>query len=308
MFRWAGSLGLAVGIAALLPGQVPVGPKTPEPPAVPAKTDWDLIQGTWQIVGLEAHGRPEPARNYQSNQIIFIKDRVILREWGYPPLEFTFTLDANRTPKTIDLTGKGVVVRGIYTLNGDDLTLSVGLGGMRPAEFVTRPGSDSETFYLKRSRWERYSHRTLGVSVELPVEPELRGRPEPAAAQAWVAVSRPERVTYVVTVSPLATRPTGKDWVAASEAAVRGAVAEADPSASAEVEAELPFKGGSGGRELLLTLDTPGTKDKLAARARVFASSDRLVVLAVIGTEESVRSPNVTRFWASFRWLGERKN
>src|SRR5262249_20098381 len=139
------------------------------------------IQGTWQIVALEAGGKPEPERNYKWNSFTFSRDKsndkAVLREVGHLPTDFTFKLDPIPTPKTIDLTTKtGITLRGIYKLEGDDLTMCLSVGSSRPTEFATKAGGDTETFTLKRSKWEKYTDRTFGFSVEMPGKPEERVR------------------------------------------------------------------------------------------------------------------------------------
>src|SRR5262245_11663175 len=96
------------------------------------KTDLELLQGTWEIVGLETGGQAEAEKNYEGNTFTFRRDKgadvAVLKEGGFPgfpPVEFTFTLDPSKAPKAIDLTTRGTAVRGIYKLDGDDLTLTV---------------------------------------------------------------------------------------------------------------------------------------------------------------------------------------
>src|SRR5262245_52623372 len=126
----------------------------PEPKGkAKTKKDQDLIQGNWDIVGLETGGKAEPDKNFKGNTFSFAKDRATLREANYPPVEFTFTTDPTKTPKTIDLAGKNSVLRGIYKLDGDNLTLSLGIGATRPTDFTTKAGGDSEVFQLRRNRW-----------------------------------------------------------------------------------------------------------------------------------------------------------
>src|SRR5262249_8215197 len=150
-------LAFAVALLALAPTRA----DQPEPKAKSqpkGKTDLELIQGTWQIVALEAGGKPEPERNYKWNSFTFSRDKsndkAVLREVGHLPTDFTFKLDPIPTPKTIDLTTKtGITLRGIYKLEGDDLTVCLSVGSSRPTEFATKAGGDTETFTLKRSKW-----------------------------------------------------------------------------------------------------------------------------------------------------------
>ncbi len=302
---FAALLGLLLACVMVEAGQ-PIA----EPPGkVQAKPDWELLQGTWQIVGLASNGKAQPPRNFQGNTITFAKDKFTLREWGYPTLDFTFSIDPGKSPKTIDLTGKNLVVRGIYALDGDDLSLSFGIGGGRPTEFTTKPGGDSETFTLKRSRWERHLDREHGFSVEFPGKPEERLGAGTPVVTTLRFVSEMERMTYIVTVTPVRGKPTGKELLSVFDAAVRDAITEGNKSVTIAVESEVPFKAaGLSGREVTLDLGNPEGGEKAAARARVLSASERVYVLAVVGAEESVRSPSVGRFWSSFRLVSDKKN
>ncbi len=298
-------------IAHSLPGQA-TNPRAKAEPK--SRSDQELIQSAWQIVGLEANGKPEPSRNYLGNVFIFARDKASLWERGFVPIDFAFTLDPGKTPKAIDLTAKNVALRGIYKLEGDDLTLCLGIGGGRPTEFATRSGGDTETFKLKRSKWEKYTDKAFGFSVDFPGKPEERARttdtpPGRASTTFFLVTSEPDRLSYVVSVTPLPGKLDAKAAAVAFEAAVKAVVAESDKNARATIESEGKFKaGGISGKELTISLEVPGMKNRSAARARVFVAAERLYVLAVIGAAESVKSPSVGRFWGSFRLVADRKN
>lgn len=271
-----------------------------------AKKDQDLFQGNWDIVGLEVGGKAEPEKNYKGNSFNFAKDKATLREGGFPPVEFTFTLDPTKTPKTIELAGKNNVpfLRGIYKLDGDNLTLSVGLGAARPAEFATKAGGDNEVFLLKRNRWERYFDKA-GFSVDLPGRPEERRRDvDGKVTTSHVVPHEPERVTYMVSVTQLPAKPDAKQAAAALEAMRAAVLSEIDAKAKPTVESDREFKEGKGGyagREVTVSLELPDSKGKETVRARVFVAGDRVYGLAVYGLDDAVKAANVLRFWGSFR-------
>lgn len=291
----------------------PKGKAEPQP-----KTDQELIQGNWLIVGLEAGGKQEPEKNYKDNTFTFAKDRATLREKGFPPVDFTFALDPTKTPKAIDLTPTkgGGTVRGVYKLDGDDLTLCLSIGGARPTEFATKAGGDTEAFTLKRNRWERYSDKAFGYSVDMPGKPEERKRQATTPAgelTTMLQVVRPEgeRVSYLVSVTPLPGKLDEKGTEAALAATRERLAAEVDGGAKATVEADRTFNRGGGqtGRELTLGWEYPGSKEKGSAQVRLFVAGGRLYGLMVAGPEDGVKAaaPDVTRFWASFRIAGEKK-
>lgn len=287
-------------------------PKAKAEPKV--RTDQELIQGTWQIVGLEANGKPEPAANYKGNAITFSKDKATLREGNYPAIDFTFTLDPTKTPRAIDLTAKTVVIRGVYKLEGDDLTLSLSVGGSRPADFATKAGGESETFTLKRVPWERYSDKAFGFSVEMVGKPEERKRDAETpggmtTTTFLISRSEMEQVTYLVSVTPLPAKLEGKEADMALVAARDAAVAEG--KAKVTVESDTTFRAfGYAGRESTISLEGTDGKSKGLVRVRAFIAGDRLYVLAVAGPEDAVKAAggsNVTRFWNSFRPAADKK-
>jgi uncharacterized protein (TIGR03067 family) len=97
-----------------------------------AKTD--KVQGKWKITEAVLHGRALPlerATAILGDTVEFKGDKVTLRT------ESTFTLDASKSPKWIDMPsadGKGFV--GVYALDGDKLTLHCTVPGStaRPTE------------------------------------------------------------------------------------------------------------------------------------------------------------------------------
>lgn len=269
-----------------------------------ARTDAELVEGTWVIVGLEAGGKAEPEANYRGNTLTFTQNKATLKEGKYAPIDFAWALDPTKSPKTIDLTAKAVTIRGVYRFDGDDLTLCLSIGPNRPTDFATKAGGDTEVFTLKRSRWERYSDKAAGFGVDMPGKPEERKRD---ATTVQVVKSEPERVTYLLAVTPLAGPPDEKAAEAALDATRTALLAEAAGPARATVESERTFKVGLATvRELTIGLEADG-KDKLGARVRLFAAGDRAFGLMVAGSEDGVRAANTGRFWNSFRLAGEKK-
>ncbi|MCE9564792.1 MAG: TIGR03067 domain-containing protein [Planctomycetes bacterium] len=277
-----------------------------------SKSDQELFEGIWLIIGLEANGKAEPEQNYKGNTLTFTKDKATLKEGKHAPIEFGSVLDPSKLPKTIDLMAKAVVIRGIYKFEGEELVLCLSIGANRPTEFATKPGGDTEIFTLKRSRWERHTDKLIGFSVEMPGKPEERKREVTtpagkATTTIQVVRSEAERVSYLTSVTPFPGPLDEKELAAALEAVKTSLLAEVDSDAKATTESEKDIKiGGQPVKELLIGLEVLDSKDKGAARVRLFASGDRLYGLMVIGTEEGVKAANVSRFWNSFR-LGEKK-
>jgi len=124
-----------------------------------AKSDTEIIQGTWKIVKAEKDGNPIPEEVIkQVLRIVFDGEKFRSDETGaHNALEATFKLDQNKKPKALDLTFlnaplKGEKVACIYELKGDDLKLVLPIREKtdRPTEFKTAPGSDLALYVLKR--------------------------------------------------------------------------------------------------------------------------------------------------------------
>jgi uncharacterized protein (TIGR03067 family) len=301
---------LLLAVTDQTPARQPAEPKP--------KPDSELIQGPWSVVGLEAGGKAQPEKAFRGNTFTFTKDKAVLKEWAYPSIEYTFALDPTKAPKAIELTTTkgGHVVHGMYKLDGDELTLCVSVGGsQRPTEFATKAGGDTETFTLRRLKWEKYTDKATGFTFEVPGKPEERTRMAdtpagPVTTTLVAARNDNDRVTYLVSSAALPAKPDARGTEAAMEAMQKVVLAEAAPGAKATMESER-FKqpaGVSAAREYTVTLELPNSKDKGMARVRLYVAGDRAYALAVFGQEEGTRSANVTRFWNSFRLPGEKKD
>ena len=292
-------------------------PTTPPKGAVNAKpkSDLELLQGNWHIVGLETGGKPEDPRNYRGNTFAFNKLTATLREGRLDDINFAFKLDPDASPKAIDLVlpSKNVAFRGIYKLDGDDLTVCVSNGGPRPTQFATKAGGDTETFTLKRDRWVQFADADYGFTVEMPKTPEEKQRDLDTAAgmtslKLLVARSEMERVTYVVAVARLPGKLNPQEADAAMTAARNLAIAEVYPGARPREEKKLPPppKGpGMGGQEYEVELNL-SNKDRAVARVRQSVGSERLTVLLAAGPGDAIRTESLARFWSSRQPLGKK--
>jgi uncharacterized protein (TIGR03067 family) len=111
------------------------------------KADADLkkIEGAWILTGLEIQGQTVPAPE-GGGTFIFGKDKkLVMKEKGKADKEGTFTMDASKNPKELDLIGpKGKekeIMRTIYQLDGDTLKLALsaeGPKGGRPTAFDSK--------------------------------------------------------------------------------------------------------------------------------------------------------------------------
>jgi hypothetical protein len=189
------------------------------------------------------------------------------------------------------------------------------LGGPRPTEFATKIGGDSETFTLRRNRWERHSEKGLGFSIDFPGKPsESRTTQDessgPITVTSFVVQQEMQRATYTVTVTPQPSRLNAKEAGEALEAAAKTLVADLAKGASASVESNETLSktpsGVTAARELTIVLRRPQPPDRLTMRVRLYAAGDKVFALIVRGGDEVLKSPDVNRFWNSFRTPAEK--
>jgi RNA polymerase sigma factor (sigma-70 family) len=124
--------------------------------AVQAKSDKEVLQGTWKVVLVKINGNEkndEEADRIKMGKFIFKGDKLIARG------ECDFKIDPAKKPKEFDMIPregppqeKGQTFQGIYELKGDDLTMVVcNPGNDRPKSFDDIP-PNGVTVYLQLKR------------------------------------------------------------------------------------------------------------------------------------------------------------
>ena len=142
-------VGLALAVAA------------PGPKAGPKK-DPPSVVGTWVAESVVVGGQAGPIPEGGSTFTLMADGKMIVREGTKAkPEEETYTLDPKKDPPHIDVVpgdgGRMVILRGIYKVDGDTLTLCLGVGreaADRPATFESPAGSMVMLLTLKRAKNE----------------------------------------------------------------------------------------------------------------------------------------------------------
>ena len=121
----------------------------------PPKSDLDRLQGTWLPTSFKNEEKGETdAEELKSYKLIFSGDKLtMVGPYSDGDRKGTMTLDPKATPKTFDVAMEvgGGVLRGLYKLDGDTLTLCYpNIDRDRPVEFAAENGAYLWVF--KRSK------------------------------------------------------------------------------------------------------------------------------------------------------------
>ena len=122
--------------------------------APPSPTDSELIQGRWEVVkDWEGGVLDTSSYSYCGEVMVFRQNKLVFEKPGEICEEMTFTLDAGKSPKQVDWGGTSkdgytLIVKGVYSLNGDSLRIAAAAGNRQDAP--TRPTAVEST---KQSKW-----------------------------------------------------------------------------------------------------------------------------------------------------------
>jgi uncharacterized protein (TIGR03067 family) len=116
------------------------------------------FQGTWTFESSESGGQMLPADQLKDLVLTFDGAKHTVKNGTEVIAAGTQTIDPSKSPKAIDVTMtegpmKGVVLLGIYEIDGDTLRVCFDMGGKkRPTEFKSPPGSETLVNVHKRAK------------------------------------------------------------------------------------------------------------------------------------------------------------
>lgn len=161
------------------------------------------LEGHWAFVALEVDGAAMATTMFADSRLLIDGDRFRM-ESPEATYEGVLTIDVEAQPARIDIEfvegpEAGNWSYGLYSLEGDQLTLCLGLtGAQRPERFATSPGSGHALERLRR------------VSQARPVD--VKGGTRAAPADARPDAREPiDESAFALTMTPLLERLQG-EW------------------------------------------------------------------------------------------------
>jgi uncharacterized protein (TIGR03067 family) len=126
-------------------------------PKDPPKKDTNPLLGEWTGEKAETGGMPLPVPVGGMTMEFKPDGKVVMTDAGKPPEEAGYTADPKKDPHEIDLTqpmagGKVMKMLGIYKVDGDTLTLCLGVVGERPTKFESAAGQATLLMTFKRAK------------------------------------------------------------------------------------------------------------------------------------------------------------
>lgn len=142
-------IGLALTVAAPAPKETP-------------KKEAPGIVGSWNLEKAELGGMAlpvPPGAGLGDLSLTFNEDGTVIATKGgkQEPDKTTYTHDAKKSPAEIDISetrgmGKDMIIKGIYKIDGETLTLCMSPLGERPTKFESPAGAQIIMMTFKRMK------------------------------------------------------------------------------------------------------------------------------------------------------------
>lgn len=116
------------------------------------------FQGTWEVVSITQNGTAVPDDDAKALKLHVKGDERVVKAGDEVKSKATFTVDAAKSPKAIDIKVTdgplaGKTVRGIYELKDGTLTICVALeGDGRPDDLTAKEGSNRLLQVFKKAK------------------------------------------------------------------------------------------------------------------------------------------------------------
>jgi uncharacterized protein (TIGR03067 family) len=168
------------------------------------------LEGEWSFVSLEVDGSAMPAGAFGSSRMLIDGDRFRM-ESPEAHYEGIFNIDVEQQPAHIDIEfvegpEAGEWSYGIHALDGDSLTICLGLvGSSRPTAFATKKGSGHALETLRRMSKARPADVTGG---KRPAGATKKSAPPPTVDESLFALAS-------TSMTPLLKRLQG-EWLPVS--------------------------------------------------------------------------------------------
>ncbi len=109
------------------------------------RADHTLIQGRWKLVASTDNGMAARAGELSLRHFVFDQDTMWVQENENSQESFPFRLHPEQSPKWIDTVHGERVLKGIYRINGNTLTVCINeRRGARPTAFLSEADSPND--------------------------------------------------------------------------------------------------------------------------------------------------------------------